>query len=54
MDDIAWKIIDKYFKDNTHCLVRHHLETYDDFFRRRHTKHISREESRPHNETAGP
>jgi len=32
MDDITWKIIDKYFKDNTHCLVRHHLETYDDFF----------------------
>ena len=30
--DITWKIIDKYFKDNTHCLVRHHLETYNDFF----------------------
>ena len=30
--DITWEIIDKYFKDNTHCLVRHHLETYNDFF----------------------
>ena len=30
--DITWKVIDKYFRDNTHCLVRHHLETYNDFF----------------------
>ena len=30
--DVTWKIIDKYFKDNPHYLVKHHLESYNDFF----------------------
>ena len=32
MEDISWKLIDKYFKDNPYNLVAHHLESYDDFF----------------------
>jgi len=32
MEAISWKIIDKYFQDNKHCLVNHHLESYNDFF----------------------
>jgi len=28
-----WKIIDKYFEDNPQCLVRHHIESYNDFFK---------------------
>ena len=30
--DISWKLMDKYFKDNTHNLVAHHLDSYNDFF----------------------
>ena len=32
MDNISWKIIDKYFKGNPNNLVAHHLESYDRFF----------------------
>jgi len=32
MEDISWKLIDKYFKDNPSNLVTHHLESYNDFF----------------------
>ena len=32
MEDISWKLIDKYFKDNPQNLVTHHLESYNDFF----------------------
>ena len=32
MEDISWKIIDTYFKDNPSNLVAHHLESYNDFF----------------------
>jgi len=32
MENISWKIIDKYFKDNASNLVAHHLESYNDFF----------------------
>ena len=32
-ENISWKLIDKYFKDNTNCLVSHHLESYNEFFR---------------------
>ncbi len=32
-DNISWKLIDKYFKDNPNCLVSHHLESYNEFFR---------------------
>jgi DNA-directed RNA polymerase beta subunit len=28
-----WKIIDQYFIDNPQSLVRHHIESYDDFFK---------------------
>jgi DNA-directed RNA polymerase II subunit RPB2 len=32
-ENISWKLIDKYFKDNPNCLVSHHLESYNEFFR---------------------
>jgi DNA-directed RNA polymerase II subunit RPB2 len=32
-ENISWKLIDKYFKDNPNNLVLHHLESYNDFFR---------------------
>ena len=32
-EKLSWKLIDKYFKDNPNCLVSHHLESYNDFFR---------------------
>ena len=32
MDNIAWNLIDKYFKDNPYNLVAHHLDSYNDFF----------------------
>jgi len=32
-ENISWEIIDKYFKDNPNCLVSHHLESYNEFFR---------------------
>jgi DNA-directed RNA polymerase II subunit RPB2 len=32
MENISWKLIDKYFKDNPSNLVIHHLESYNDFF----------------------
>ena len=28
-----WKIIDSYFSNNPQCLVQHHIESYDDFFK---------------------
>ena len=27
-----WIVIDKYFNDNPHALVAHHLDSYNDFF----------------------
>jgi DNA-directed RNA polymerase II subunit RPB2 len=32
MNEISWKIIDKYFTENPNNLVAHHLESYNDFF----------------------
>lgn len=32
MDNISWKLIDKYFTENPNNLVAHHLESYNDFF----------------------
>ena len=29
-ENISWKLIDKYFKDNPNNLVLHHLESYND------------------------
>ena len=31
-DTIIWNIIDKYFQDNPNILVKHHLDSYNDFF----------------------
>jgi DNA-directed RNA polymerase II subunit RPB2 len=31
-DQLTWRIIDKYFKDNPYSLVSHHLDSYNDFF----------------------
>jgi DNA-directed RNA polymerase II subunit RPB2 len=31
-EQIAWKLIDKYFKDNPNILVSHHLDSYNSFF----------------------
>ena len=30
-EDTIWKIIDIYFRDNPQALVKHHIESYDDF-----------------------
>ena len=32
MENISWKLIDKYFEDNPYNLVAHHLDSYNDFF----------------------
>ena len=32
IENISWKVIDKYFTDNPNNLVSHHLESYNDFF----------------------
>ena len=31
-ESLAWNIIDSFFKDDPQCLVRHHIESYNDFF----------------------
>ena len=31
-EEIAWKIIDKFFAQDPNMLVKHHLESYNDFF----------------------
>ena len=32
-DSLIWKMIDSYFNDNPQSLVRHHIESYNDFFK---------------------
>uniref|UniRef100_A0A6C0HI52 DNA-directed RNA polymerase n=1 Tax=viral metagenome TaxID=1070528 RepID=A0A6C0HI52_9ZZZZ len=32
-ESTIWKILDTYFKDNPQALVRHHIDSYDDFFK---------------------
>ena len=32
-EDISWKLIDIYFKDNPNNLVAHHLDSYKEFFK---------------------
>ena len=32
VNEIPWKILNKYFKEETHFLVTHHLKSYNDFF----------------------
>ena len=31
-DSTIWKLLDIYFKDNSHALVRHHIDSYNQFF----------------------
>jgi DNA-directed RNA polymerase beta subunit len=31
MEEISWKIIDKYFKENPYNLIAHHLDSYNNF-----------------------
>jgi DNA-directed RNA polymerase II subunit RPB2 len=33
INNISWKLIDKYFTDNPNNLVAHHLESYNEFFK---------------------
>ena len=33
VNQIAWNIIDKYFEDNPNALVRHHLDSFNDFYK---------------------
>ena len=33
-EEIVWDIIDKHFKENPQSLVRHHLESFNDFYKR--------------------
>ena len=30
--EISWKTIDTFFKDNNHILVKHHIDSYNNFF----------------------
>ena len=32
MENISWKVIDTFFKENPNNLVSHHLESYNSFF----------------------
>ena len=32
-NNFIWKTINTMFKDNTNFLVKHHLESYNDFFK---------------------
>jgi DNA-directed RNA polymerase II subunit RPB2 len=32
MEDIGWKIIDKMFKENPNFLIKHHVDSYNNFF----------------------
>ena len=31
-EEIAWTVIDKFFENNLNLLVKHHLDSYNDFF----------------------
>ena len=31
-NELPWTIINKYFEDNPYALVKHHLDTYNDFY----------------------
>ena len=33
INTITWNIIDSYFNDKPNCLVAHHIDSYDDFFK---------------------
>jgi DNA-directed RNA polymerase II subunit RPB2 len=33
-EEFVWDIIDKHFKENPQSLVRHHLESFNDFYKR--------------------
>ena len=38
--EISWKIIDKFFKDNKHILVKHHIDSYNNFFLQAFKKYL--------------
>ena len=42
--ELIWNVIDHYFKDNPNLLVKHHLESYNQFFNR-DIKNIFREKN---------
>ena len=31
-ENLKWNIIQKYFEDNPKCLVKHHIDSFNDFF----------------------
>ena len=31
-DIISWKTIDKFFNDNKNVIIKHHLDSYNEFF----------------------
>jgi DNA-directed RNA polymerase beta subunit len=33
-DSTTWKIIGKYFQENPQALVNHHIDSFDDFYKR--------------------
>jgi DNA-directed RNA polymerase II subunit RPB2 len=33
IENTIWKIVDCYFRDNPQCLVRHHIDSFNDFFK---------------------
>ena len=33
-NSVIWNLIDKYFENNPQTLVRHHIDSYDDFFKK--------------------
>jgi hypothetical protein len=34
-EELAWLIIDKYFTNDPNILVKHHLESFNDFFNKK-------------------
>ena len=32
--DIGWKTINKYFTENINVIIKHHIDSYNDFFQR--------------------
>ena len=31
-DNLIWNVIEKYFESDTNLLVKHHINSFDDFF----------------------
>ena len=41
-EELAWLIIDKYFSNDPNILVKHHLESFNDFFNNKYNYIIIR------------